>query len=117
MTTQATAPVIRGIACSFGCGNDSNFALVDIGSSDTSFLCVPCFLHVAENMAQAMLNPDNVMVKRAVSESPLPEQASITLPIEATRSVTMPDGTTYTTCADCQAPDYAEHEAGCIFGG
>lgn len=117
MTAVIAAPIVRGIACSFGCGNESSFVLVDIASSDTSFLCVPCFLHVAENMAEAMLNPDNGMVKQAQSEAPMPEQSAIKLPGEAVRHTTMPDGTTYTTCADCEAPDYAEHEVGCIFGG
>ncbi len=116
MTTPVTT-VVRGVACSFGCGNDSNFVLVDIGSSDTSFLCVPCFLHVATNMAEAMLNPGNALVQQAIAESPLPEQAAITLPGKAVQHHVMPDGDSLSTCADCGAPPDAPHEAGCIFGG
>lgn len=117
MTAVTAAPVVRGIACSFGCGNESSFVLVDIASSDTSFLCVPCFLHVAENMAEAMLNPDNGMVKQAQSEAPMPEQPAITLPNEVVSHYVTSDDDGFTTCADCGAPPDAPHEVGCIFGG
>jgi hypothetical protein len=117
MTETSRTPVVRAIACSFGCGNDSNFVLVDIASSDTSFLCVPCFLHVAENMTRAMLDPDNAMVRLAIAESPLPEQAPLYPVSDIQRTPESLARKSNGLCADCGSPDDAPHEAGCIFGG
>src|SRR5260370_21517542 len=104
MTVNSTTPVVRGIACSFGCGNDSNFVLVDIASSDTSFLCVPCLLHVAENMTAAMLSPDNAMVRQAMSEAPMPEQAQLS-PMTDVPPVSMPKTRNVSgLCADFGSP-------------
>jgi len=115
MTDQQTAVTAAGIGCSFGCGNTSNFILIDIESSDTSFLCVPCFLFVAGNLTEAMINPSNPDVVRALADNPPPEQPKITLPGRAVATLLTGSNGQFKVCADCGTPEDQPHEVGCSF--
>ena len=67
MTSDDTVMPERSYGCTFGCGNPYDFIVVNVADSDTQFLCVPCFVKVAGDFVEAMMNPENEHVQAAVA--------------------------------------------------
>jgi hypothetical protein len=59
----------RSYGCSYACGNPYDFVVVTVSDGSTLFLCVPCFVHTAGEMLEAMINPDNSEVVRKLREA------------------------------------------------
>lgn len=71
-TDQST--VKRSYGCSLGCGNPYDFIVVMVSGAETQLLCTPCFIQTASQMLEAMINPDNEMVRQLMSEAGETEQ-------------------------------------------
>jgi hypothetical protein len=65
----------RSYGCSYGCGNPYDYVIVSVADGTTEFLCIPCFLRLAENIIEAVINPANPEVIAAVAAVGTPEQA------------------------------------------
>ena len=72
--TETTATPERSYGCSRGCGNPFDFVFTSVSEAFTELLCLPCFVSTAVGMIQAVTEPDNETVQRAVAEFPPSEQ-------------------------------------------
>lgn len=66
MTTDGSEVSKRSYGCSFGDGNPYDYIMVDAQSGDTLFVCVPCFIRQAMDMATAFINSDDPNVRAIV---------------------------------------------------
>lgn len=57
----------RSYGCSNGDGNPYDVILVNVSDGTTDFLCMPCFVHVAAGVVEAMTNPESPDVQRALT--------------------------------------------------
>ncbi len=78
MTEPVEEVTERSYGCTYGCGNPYDFVIVDVASSTTEFLCLPCFAHLAAQVIEVVNDPDGEMAKLAASMGPNPEQAPMT---------------------------------------
>jgi len=68
-------PLPRSYGCSFGCGNPYDYVLISVVDSTTEFVCLPCFLKLASEILEAVINPDNPDVLTAIAQAGQVEQA------------------------------------------
>lgn len=68
----------RSYGCTFGCGNPFDYVFTDVASSETQFLCLPCFVRLASDIVEAATNPDNATVRLAVAEMGEVDSAPVT---------------------------------------
>lgn len=105
----------RSYGCSMGCGNPYDFVVVTIEDGSTLFLCVPCFIRIAAEMTEAVVNPDNPAVQDVVADNPAPEQVPHTFdPIPANAAVPQTPQE-QGLCPDCGNPDGKPHAELCAF--
>jgi hypothetical protein len=83
----------RSYGCTYGCGNPYDFLLVSVADSTTEFLCLPCLVHLAGDMVEAMVNPDNPEVQRKVREAGIVDMATVTGSAPRARGHNAPVGT------------------------
>lgn len=67
MTVESKGVPERSYGCTYGCGNPFDIIMVDVKNGTTEFLCIPCFVHLAASMVEAMTNPDNPGVVAAMT--------------------------------------------------
>lgn len=67
-------PERRSYGCSSACGNPYDFVVVSVQDAETLMLCVPCFVRTAQDMLEAMINPDNPEVAKRIAEAGTVEQ-------------------------------------------
>lgn len=66
--SESTAPRNeRSYGCSMGDGNAYDYILIDVQSSDTLFLCVPCYIRFAMEMVTAITDPGDSQVADAIA--------------------------------------------------
>lgn len=65
----------RSYGCSFGCGNPYDYIVVSVIDSTTEFICMPCYVKLATEIVEAVLNPDSEAVKQALAGAGTVEQA------------------------------------------
>jgi hypothetical protein len=68
MDLDEPAQTQRSYGCTFGCGNPYDYILVMVQDGTTEFLCTPCMIKIAADMVEAITNPDNPAVIRAMEE-------------------------------------------------
>lgn len=73
---DSDAPV-RSYGCTFGCGNPYDYVIVTVQDATTEFLCLPCFLKLASDVLEAVVNPDNPDVIEAINNAGTVEQAKM----------------------------------------
>ena len=93
MTDQPAQPAQRSYGCSYGCGNPYDFILITVSDSTTEFLCLPCLVHLAGDLVEAVVNPDNPEVQRKMSEAGEIVQAPMTGDAVPERGHNAPIGT------------------------
>lgn len=70
-------PLPRSYGCTFGCGNPYDYVIVTVQDSTTEMLCLPCFLKLASDVLEAVVNPDNPDVIRAIENAGTAEQTKM----------------------------------------
>jgi hypothetical protein len=60
-----TAPK-RSYGCTFGCGNPYDYIMISVADGQTEFLCMPCFVKLANDMVGALLDPDDPAIAEAI---------------------------------------------------
>lgn len=65
--TEASVMPERSYGCTFGCGNPYDIVIVQVVDGTSELLCYPCFVRMASDVAEAMINPDSPAVRAAVS--------------------------------------------------
>lgn len=75
MTLMQDGDTHRSYGCEFGCGNPYDFVIVSVADGSTNFVCTPCYLKLAQEILNAVLNPDDPKVQRAMAEYEAGEQA------------------------------------------
>lgn len=68
-----------GDGCSFGCGNRFEYVIVTRADGTSLFLCVPCFLHLAVDMANAVNDGLPPEAQNALREIESMEQAPVAI--------------------------------------
>jgi hypothetical protein len=58
----------RSYGCSYGCGNPYDYLVVCVADGTTEFLCIPCFLRLAESILTAVIDPSDPTVQAAVND-------------------------------------------------
>jgi hypothetical protein len=61
-------PPERSYGCSWGCGNPYDYVVISVADGTTEFLDLVCFLKLAQEMINAVINPDDPDVKAAMAE-------------------------------------------------
>lgn len=69
MSDDAMPETTRSYGCSLGCGNAYDYVLVDVRSGETLFVCVPCYVKLAQDMLTAILESDDPTVQAAMELS------------------------------------------------
>jgi hypothetical protein len=64
----------RSYGCTYGCGAPYDYVLIDILSGETEFLDIRCFLQLAAEMLEAVVNPNSAKIKEAMAEFPPQDQ-------------------------------------------
>lgn len=64
----------RSYGCSLACGNPYDFVVVLVQDGTTQMLCTPCFVRTAQDMLEAIINPDSTEVQRRIAEAGEVEQ-------------------------------------------
>jgi|SRR5215469_4187443 len=59
----------RSYGCSYGCGNPYDYLFVDVASGTTEFLCLPCFVGLAQTLLTAVIDPSDPTVQAAVADA------------------------------------------------
>lgn len=57
----------RSYGCSNGCGNPYDVILINIKDLSSDALCMPCFVHVATGVIEAMTNAGSPEVQAALA--------------------------------------------------
>lgn len=70
-------PVARSYGCTFGCGNPYDYIIVTVADGTTELVCLPCFLKLASDVLEAVMNPDNPDVMAAVADAKGLEQTAM----------------------------------------
>ncbi len=70
----------RSYGCTFGCGNPYDVIVVSVADSTTELLCMPCFIRMAVDLAEAITSPDSDAVKAALALAPLVPPVSMNGP-------------------------------------
>jgi hypothetical protein len=84
VSTATPSPVINGTkperayGCSWGCGNPYDYVIINVGDGTTEFLCLVCYLKLAQEIINAVVNPDDPDVKAALAEYNAIERAPMT---------------------------------------
>jgi len=65
----------RTYPCSYGCGNQIDVIITQVDDSSTLLLCFPCYVLTAQQVLEAMLNPDDPGVKAAIAGAGTVERA------------------------------------------
>lgn len=60
--TDQLAQTERSYGCTFGCGNPYDYVFISIADGTTEFLCLPCFVKLASDIVEAVVNPDPAQV-------------------------------------------------------
>ncbi len=63
--TNGTPPE-RSYGCSWGCGNPYDYVFVSVADGTTEFLCLPCYLKLAEDIIVAVVSPEGQDVMAAL---------------------------------------------------
>lgn len=58
----------RSYGCSYGCGNPYDYLFVSVQDGTTEFLCLPCFVQLAQQLLKALIEPDAPDVQAAVED-------------------------------------------------
>lgn len=69
MSDAITAIPSRSYGCSWGCGNPYDYVFVSVQDGTTEFLCMPCFLKLAEQIITAVTSPEGADVMAALAEA------------------------------------------------
>ena len=59
----------RSYGCSYGCGNAYDVVVVMVQDGTTEFLCLPCFVRLASEVATALTDPENAKVIEALRQA------------------------------------------------
>src|SRR5260221_6424579 len=65
--TNGTVPD-RSYGCSWGCGNPYDYIIISVADGTTEFMCLVCYLKLAQDMIMAVLNPQDPAVKAAMAD-------------------------------------------------
>jgi len=57
MPAKTKAPE-RSYGCTFGCGNPYDYVFIDVRGCTTEFLCLPCFVRLASDIVNAVVEVD-----------------------------------------------------------
>lgn len=76
MDTDTVAPE-RSYPCSYSCGNQIDVILTQFTDSTTLMLCMPCFLLTAQQVLEAMIDPESGEVKAKVSQAGTVDRATL----------------------------------------
>jgi hypothetical protein len=68
----------RSYGCSWGCGNPYDYVIISVADGTTEFMCLVCFLQLAQDMIMAVLNPQDPAVKAAMADAAGIEKAPMT---------------------------------------
>lgn len=58
----------RSYGCSYGCGNPYDYVFVSVADGTTEFLCLPCFVQLAQTLLKALIDPTDGIVQQAVAD-------------------------------------------------
>lgn len=75
MTNPPVESPARSYGCSWGCGNPYDYIFVSVQDGTTEFLCLPCFLKLAEQIITAVTAPEGQDVMAALAEAAKLESA------------------------------------------
>jgi len=75
--TNGTVPE-RSYGCSWGCGNPYDYIIISVADGTTEFMCLVCYLKLAQDMIMAVLNPQDPAVKAAMADAAGIEKAPMT---------------------------------------
>jgi len=75
--TNGTVPD-RSYGCSWGCGNPYDYIIISVADGTTEFMCLVCYLKLAQDMIMAVLNPQDPAVKAAMADLGGIEKAPMT---------------------------------------
>lgn len=59
----------RSYGCSWACGNPYDYVFVNVQDATTEFLCMPCFLKLAEQIITAVTSPEGQEIMAALAEA------------------------------------------------
>jgi hypothetical protein len=65
----------RSYGCSYGCGNPYDYVFVSVSDGTTEFLCLPCFLVLAQQLVTAVIDPSDPTVRAAMADATPLDQA------------------------------------------
>jgi len=68
----------RSYGCSWGCGNPYDYIIISVADGTTEFMCLVCYLKLAQDMIMAVLNPQDPAVKAAMADLGGIEKAPMT---------------------------------------
>jgi|SRR5215472_1279755 len=71
-------PPERSYGCSWGDGNPYDYVIISVADGTTEFLCLVCFLKLAQEIIGAVINPDHPDVKAAMAEYAAIERTPMT---------------------------------------
>lgn len=57
----------RSYGCEFACGNPYDVILIQVQDGTTQFLCIPCFIKLASDLLEAVLDENGEKVQKAMS--------------------------------------------------
>jgi hypothetical protein len=78
MSIDVVVNPARSYGCSWGCGNPYDYVFVSVQDGTTEFLCLPCFLKLAEQIITAVTSPEGQDVLKALADSAQLESAPMT---------------------------------------
>lgn len=58
----------RSYGCTFSCGNPYDYIVISVADGSTEFLCLPCYLRLAQQIIEAVTEPGSEVVQRAMAE-------------------------------------------------
>jgi hypothetical protein len=78
MTETNPLALPRSYGCTWGCGNAYDYVVVSVADGTAEFLCLPCFLKLAEQIITAVTSPEGEETLRALAEMAKLEPAPMT---------------------------------------
>jgi hypothetical protein len=75
MTEPTRATSQRSYGCTFGCGNPYDYVVISVADGTTYFLCLPCYVRLATDMVEAVVDPNGLKILAAMAADNVPESA------------------------------------------
>lgn len=92
MSEQAPAPAERSYGCTYACGNPYDVIVVLVSDGTVLFLCMPCFVRTASDVAAAILDQDNPEIRAIAETAAVPDGGTVPGPAPRKRGRNAPAG-------------------------